>query len=127
MKCNKLLEKSAFPFYDIRYHELQSGGSLVGLCTLEYILLISIKPKISVIGKIVRPDGIGVTYLPNIQLGRCVIEGLGYRGDTRPMYDVLIASWGKTIYLYRLIPSTSSFGSIEQLFIYQHMTVVYNI
>ena len=122
-----MLEKSQHPFYDIRYHELQSGSSVVGLCTLEYILLISIKPKINVIGKIVRPDGIGLNYLPNIQLGRCLIEGLGYRGDVKPMYDVLIVSWGKTIYFYRFVPGNTSFGTVEQLFIYQHPTVVYNI
>ena len=82
------------------------------MCTLEYILLISIKPTINVIGKIVRPDGISLNHLPNVQMGRCVIEGLGYRGDVKPMYDVLLVSWGKNLYVYRFMPSATSFGAI---------------
>jgi hypothetical protein len=73
LKSQKLLEKSPHLFYDIRYHELQSGSSLLVLCTLDYVLLISIKPKINVIGKLIRPEGISTNYLANVQMGRCGI------------------------------------------------------
>ncbi len=97
------------------------------MCTLDYVLLISIKPKINVIGKIVRPDGVSLSYLPNVQVGRCVIEGLGYRGDSKPMYDVLLVSWGRSLHIYRFMPGANSFGTIEQLLVHQHSTVIYNI
>lgn len=127
MKSQRLMPKSASPFYDIRYHELQSKNCLLALCSLDYILLISIKPQINVIGKIIRPDGISLSHLPNVQMGRCFIDGLGYKNDLKPMYDVLVVSWGKSVYVYRFIPSANSFCAIEQLFVYKHPTVVYNI
>jgi hypothetical protein len=46
---------------------------LLVLCTLDYVLLISIKPKINVIGKLIRPEGISTNYLANVQMGRCAI------------------------------------------------------
>ncbi len=82
------------------------------MCTLDYVLLISVKPKINVVGKIVRPDGVNLNYIPNIQVGRCLIEGLGTRGDIRPMYDVLLVSWGKSLQIYRFLPGVNSFGTI---------------
>jgi hypothetical protein len=43
------------------------------------------------------------------------------------MYDVLLVSWGKSVYIYRFMPSANSFGVIEQLHVYKHPSVVYNI
>lgn len=60
-------------------------------------------------------------------MGRCVVDGLGYRGDTKPMYDILLVSWGKNMYIYRFMPSVNSFGVIEQLYVYKHPSVIYNI
>ena len=60
-------------FYDIRYHELQTKNSLLALCSLDFVLLIGIKPDVKVIGKIVRPDAVALNYVPNAQMAKCKI------------------------------------------------------
>jgi hypothetical protein len=80
------------------------------------------------IGKIVRPDGISMSYIPNVQMGRCAIDGTSLRGsEIKPMYDVLLISWGRNIYLYRLVPTAGAFAQLEELYVYKHPTGVYNI
>jgi hypothetical protein len=42
-------------------------------------------------------------------------------------YDVLLVSWGKQIYIHRLIPTANGAIEIEQLHSYDHGSVIYNI
>ena len=44
LKSQKLLGKSNTLFYDIRYHELQTKNSLLALCSLDFVVLIALKP-----------------------------------------------------------------------------------
>ena len=105
-----LLDKTSNVYYDIKFSKIKSGRHLLTLCSFSSIVLISLKPSIGVLGAIKRPEGVSSDKIPNCEIGEFYFQ------DRKDMLDFVCVSWGKAIYIYKLIPSNHSMEEIVLYF-----------
>jgi hypothetical protein len=57
--------------------------------------------------RIPRPDGIYLSKIPNIELGKCELYNVNSR--EKPLVDVLCVSWAKYLYIYKFVQSNLNY------------------
>lgn len=65
VKTQLLIDKSDNIYYGLKYSKIKSGKSMLALSTFNSVLLVILKPSISVMGSIERPSNIGSNIIPN--------------------------------------------------------------
>jgi hypothetical protein len=63
------VDKTPNVYYDIKYSKIKNGKQILVLATYNSVLLISLKPTVSIIGSIERPEGINKNKIPNCEIG----------------------------------------------------------
>jgi hypothetical protein len=116
LKNQRLFEKTDSIYYDIKTHTLQSARQIVALCTLNNVIVISVRPDISPMHRIGRPEEVYQSKIPNIELGKCEIITHSNANKNKPLVDVMCISWGKDILIYRFFESSSNYEIAELVY-----------
>jgi len=104
LKKDRLFEKSNSVFYDVKVHTLQTAVEVIVLCSLEQVLVATYKPKVEAIDRIIRPDNLVHSKVPNIEIGKTAVLYLHDPSNKHFQYnDVLCVSWGNQILVYKFM------------------------
>ena len=93
----------------------------MALCSLDYVLLLSLKPEIGIIDKIERPESLSSNKIPNCEVGKSQTD------STHKGYDILCISWGNLIFVYRFLPSNHSMEQLLHHFTITHPASIHNM
>jgi hypothetical protein len=55
VRTQLLIDKSDNVYYDIKYSKVKSGRQILALSTLNSVLLVILKPTVTILGSIERP------------------------------------------------------------------------